>query len=114
VVRWENGREDTAGYGSDDPIRPPLRRVPEIARRLAEASEPPTRADATGYRYWILTTRQQAGDTGEASAIVDALDAMLYRFDGKDEPVDLHERYDEVGRNLRRLVDSVAVASSNS
>ncbi len=107
VVRWENGREDTAGYGSDDPIRLPLRRVPEIARRLAEASEPRTPADAKGYRYWILTTRQQPGETGEAAAIVDALDAMLYRLNGKDEPVDLYERYDEVGRNLRRLADSI-------
>lgn len=114
VVRWENGRYDTAGYGPDDPIQPQLRRVPQIVRRLGEAIVPATPTDAAGYRYWILTTRQRPDDPGEATAIVDALDAILYRFDGKDEPVDLHERYDGVGRNLRRLVDSVSGASSFS
>jgi hypothetical protein len=107
VVRWENGRDDTAGDRSDDPIRPLLRRAPEIACRLAEVSKSPTPADASGYRYWTLTTKQQ---DNEASAI----DAKLYRFDGKHEPVDLHEKYDEFGRNLRLLVEFVDVASSNS
>jgi len=100
-------REDTSGYEPSDPIRSPLRRVPEIARRLAEpgAKRPRTPANAAGYPYWILTTRKEVHGDPDPIAIVDALDGLLYRLYGQGEPLDLLGGYNEVGRDVRRLVD---------
>lgn len=110
VVRWMNGREDTSGYEPSDPIRSPLRRVPEIARRLAEpgAERPRTPADALGYGHWILMTRKNVHGDPDPIAVVDALDGLLYRLDGQGEPLDLLGLYDEVGRDVRRLVDKLS------
>jgi|GEM_PF-1350025 len=107
IVRWENGREDTSGYGSADPVRPALRRVPEIACHLDERAVPSTPADRPGYRFWIWTTRKRPHETAETVAVVDALDAVLYHVDSKGESLDLYNVYDEAGRNVRRLVDVV-------
>lgn len=106
-VCWENGREDTSGYGSDDPVRPAVRRVPELARRVDAAGAPATPADAPGYRYWIWTTRRRAHEPPVPVGVLDALDAVLFRLDRAAGPVDLHERYGEVGRDVRRLVDRI-------
>lgn len=109
IVRWVNGREDTSGYEPSNPIRSPLRRVPEIARRLAEpgAERPRTPADAPGYRHWILTARKKPHADPDILAIVDALDGLLFRIDGQGEPLDLLGLYNEVGRDVRRLVDGL-------
>jgi hypothetical protein len=112
-VRWENGREDTSGYGSDDPIRPALRHVPEISRTLDKRDEPATPADSPGYRYWLWTTR--AKDDGRvAIAALDALDGVLYRLDGQSGTMDLMDTYNEVGRNVRRLTDAALLHISSA
>ena len=107
VVRWKNGREDTSGYPPDDPIRPALQLVPEIARSLTEPPSSRNPADAPGYKYWIWTTRKKLHESGTAVAIVDALEGTLYWIDAPSDPIRLMAKYDEVGRNVQKLVNSL-------
>lgn len=109
VIRWENGREDTSGWEPSDPVHTALRRVPEIASLLDKADKGRLRSptDLPGYRYWIWTLREESHADTEIVAIIDAIDCLLYRLNGKDKPLDLMNRYNEVGRDVRRLVDSL-------
>jgi len=52
-----------------------------------------------------LTTRKEVHGDPDPIAIVDALDGLLYRLYGQGEPLDLLGGYNEVGRDVRRLVD---------
>jgi hypothetical protein len=104
VVRWKNGRVDTSGWAPGDPIRPALRSIPQIARRLDEDARPATPADAPGYRYWIWTHRGRDEDE-QPIAVVDALDGLMYRLGEADTPIDLLDLYNRVGRSIQQLAN---------
>jgi len=101
-VRWENGRNDTSDCPPEDPVRPELPEIQQIASELisAEGRQP---GDLPGQAYWLWRSRPKPGAPWETVAVIDT-DAMLYRPGPPEEAVDMATEYAQLGRDLAALV----------